>query len=59
MPVYQFNLIWSPATRLVNRVRFDKGGPVGLLGAFSYTIGLLVSSTSRHCYESMYKKKKG
>ena len=27
MPVYRFNLIWSPATRLVNRDRSDKGGP--------------------------------
>ena len=26
MPVYRFNLIWSPATRLVNRDRSDKGG---------------------------------
>ena len=27
MPVYRINLIWSPATRLVNRDRSDKGGP--------------------------------
>ena len=29
--------IWSPATRLVNRDRSDKGGPCRLHRAFSYT----------------------
>ena len=37
MPVYRFSLIWSPATRLVNRDRSDKGGPCRLHRAFSYT----------------------
>ena len=37
MPVYRFNLNWSPATRLVNRDRSDKGGPCRLHRAFSYT----------------------
>ena len=37
MPVYRLSLIWSPATRLVNRDRSDKGGPCRLHRAFSYT----------------------
>ena len=43
-PVYRFSLIWSPAKRLVNRDRSDKGGPCRLHRAFSYTNNILIGS---------------